>query len=70
MTYKKEYLNLSSSNNHEQTYGPRVCHFNLITISGLVCPSRTSEHGGEGYCVKGGGGGEGESKKECVLWVP
>jgi hypothetical protein len=23
---------------------------------GLVCPSRTSERGGEGYCVKGGGG--------------
>ena len=29
-------------------------------LSGLVCPSRTSERGGEGYCVKGGGGGEGE----------
>ena len=26
-------------------------------LSGLVCPSRTSERGGEGYCVKGGGGG-------------
>jgi hypothetical protein len=22
-------------------------------LSGLVCPSRTSERGGEGYCVKG-----------------
>ena len=22
----------------------------------LVCPSRTTELGGEGYCVKGGGG--------------
>ena len=26
----------------------------------LVCPSRTSERGGEGDCVKEGGGGEGE----------
>ena len=26
----------------------------------LVCPSRTNERGGEGYCVKGGGGEEGE----------
>ncbi len=26
----------------------------------LVCPSRTNERGGEGYCVKGGGEGEGE----------
>jgi hypothetical protein len=25
-------------------------------LCGLVCPSRTSERGGEGYCVKGGGG--------------
>jgi hypothetical protein len=29
VTYEKEYLNLFSSNNHEQTYGPRVCHFNF-----------------------------------------
>jgi hypothetical protein len=28
--------------------------------SRLVCPSRTSERGGEGDCVKEGGGGEGE----------
>jgi len=28
VTYKKEYLNLFSSNNHEQTHGPRVCQFN------------------------------------------
>ena len=27
---------------------------------GLGCPSRTSEHGGEGDCVKEGGGGEKE----------
>ena len=29
-----------------------------------VCPSRTSEHGGEGYCVKEGGGEEGECERE------
>jgi hypothetical protein len=29
----------------------------------LVCPSRTSERGGEGYCVKGGGE-EGERERE------
>jgi hypothetical protein len=29
-------------------------------LCGLVCPSRTSERGGEGDCVKGGGGGEGK----------
>ena len=29
-------------------------------LYGLVCPSRTSERGGEGYCVKGEGGEEGE----------
>ncbi len=27
-------------------------------LCGLVCPSRTSERGGEGDCVKEGGGGE------------
>jgi hypothetical protein len=31
---------------------------------GLVCPSRTSERGGEGYCVKEGGGEEGERERE------
>jgi hypothetical protein len=30
-----------------------------------VCPSRTSECGGEGYCVKEGGGREGE-REVCV----
>jgi hypothetical protein len=29
-------------------------------LCGLICPSRTSERGGEGYCVKGGGGEEGD----------
>ncbi len=33
----------------------------------LVCPSRTSERGGEGDCVKEGGGGEGKREKELVL---
>ena len=37
---------------------------------GLVCPSRTSERGGEGYCVKEGGGGEGEREKERALGLP
>ena len=33
-------------------------------LCGLVCPSRTSERGGKGYCVKEGGGDweEGEKK--------
>ena len=30
----------------------------------LVCPSRTSERGGEGYCVKEGGGEEGERERD------
>ena len=30
----------------------------------LVCPSRTNECGGEGYCVKEGGGEEGERERE------
>jgi hypothetical protein len=29
-------------------------------LCGLGCPSRTSERGGEGDCVKEGGGGEGK----------
>jgi hypothetical protein len=33
-------------------------------LCGLVCPSRTSERGGEGYCVKEGGGEEGERERE------
>jgi hypothetical protein len=33
-------------------------------LCGLVCPSRTSERGGEGCCVKGGGGEEGERERE------
>ena len=33
-------------------------------LCGLVCPSRTSERGGEGNCVKEGGGEEGERERE------
>jgi hypothetical protein len=41
---------------------------------GLVCPLRTSEHGGEGDCVKNdlkeGGGGEEERERERALGLP
>ena len=33
-------------------------------LCGLVCPSRTSERGGEGDCVKEGGRKEGERERE------
>jgi hypothetical protein len=33
-------------------------------MCGLVCPSRTSEREGKGYCVKGGWPEEGERVKE------
>jgi len=33
-------------------------------LCGLVCPSHTSERGGEGDCVKEGGGEEGERERE------
>ena len=36
-------------------------------LCGLVCPSRTSERGEEGDCVKEGGGGEGERERERAL---
>jgi hypothetical protein len=39
-------------------------------LCGLVCPSRTSERGGEGYCVKEGGGEEGERERERALGLP
>ncbi len=38
-------------------------------LCGLVCPSRTSERGGEGDCVKEGGGEEGERERERALGV-
>ena len=36
-------------------------------LCGLVCPSRTSERGGEGDGVKEGGGEEGERERERAL---
>jgi hypothetical protein len=36
-------------------------------LCGLVCPSRTSERGGEGDCVKEGGGEEGKCEREHAL---
>jgi hypothetical protein len=36
-------------------------------LCGLGCPSHTSERGGEGYCVKGGGGEKG-SARGSVHW--
>ncbi len=36
----------------------------------LVCPSRTSERGGNGDCVKQGGGEEGERERERALGLP
>jgi len=36
-------------------------------LRGLVCPSRTGERGGEGDCVKEGGGGERERERERAL---
>jgi hypothetical protein len=39
------------------------------SLCGLFCPSRTSERGGEGYCVKGGGGEEWERERECAREV-
>jgi hypothetical protein len=39
-------------------------------LCGLVCPSRASERGGEGYCAKEGGEVEGEREKERALGLP
>jgi hypothetical protein len=36
-------------------------------LCGLVCSSRTSERGGEGDCVKEGGGEEGKCERERAL---
>jgi hypothetical protein len=36
-------------------------------LCGLVCLSRTSERGGEGDCVKEGGGGKGKCERERAL---
>ena len=36
-------------------------------LCGLGYPSRTSERGGKGDCVKKGGGGEGDRERERAL---
>jgi len=36
-------------------------------LCGLFCPSRTSERGGEGHCVKEGLEEEGERERERAL---
>ncbi len=36
-------------------------------LCGLGCPSRTTERGGEGDCVKEGEGEEGERERERAL---
>ncbi len=36
-------------------------------LCGLVCPSRTSERGEEGDCVKEGGEEDGERERERAL---
>jgi len=35
-------------------------------LCGLVCPSRTSERGGERFCVKEGGGEAGRVRERAV----
>ena len=44
-----------------------MCYERLQAEACVGCPSHTSEHGGEGDCVKEGGEGEGESERECAL---
>ena len=52
-----------------------MCYERLLKLTtsrglcGLVCPSRTRERGGEGYCVKEGGGEEGERERERAVKV-
>ncbi len=52
----------------------RTCATRVVVVvyycrgrCGLGCPSRTSERGGEGDCVKEGGGREGERERERAL---
>jgi hypothetical protein len=44
-----------------------MCYETSPGLCGLDCPSRTSERGGEGDCVKEGGGGEGKCERERAL---
>jgi hypothetical protein len=64
-----EYLLYSCSRRErgiveDMCYGRRRAE---ACVDGLVCPSRTSERGGEGDCVEEGGGGEGERERERAL---
>jgi hypothetical protein len=47
--------------------GHVLCETMSRGLCRLVCPSRTNERGGEGECVKEGGGEEGERKRERSL---
>ena len=63
--YYLQYLLQSCSRGGGGGYGGHVLR--ETTSPGrceLVCPSRTNERGGEGYCVKDGGGEEGERERE------
>ena len=46
-----------------------MCYKRRRAEAGLVCPSRTSERGEKGDCVKEGGGEEGERERERALGV-
>ena len=59
-TYYKPVRVCVGENNGGHVLRETTCQ----SLCGLVCPSRTSERGGEGYCVKGGGGEEGECERE------
>ena len=65
-----QYLLQSCSRGEGDSGGHVLRETTSRGLSGLVCPSRTSERGGEGYCVKEGGGGEGEREKERALGLP
>jgi hypothetical protein len=49
--------------------GPVLRETTSRDLCGLVCPSRTSERGGEGYCVVKEGGGEEERERERAVKV-
>jgi hypothetical protein len=63
-----QYLLQSCSRGGEKDSGGHVLRETTSRgLCGLVCPSRTGERGGEGDCVKEGGGEEGERKRERAL---
>ena len=61
-------LYLSEASCHQKAYKELLacCRYNSTGrgLCGLVCPSRTSEHGEKGDCVKGGGGIKGKRVEE------